>query len=183
MIQALNITLLTFMVIIAFTVVRLHNLFAVIVLTGIYSLLSALIFIVLDAVDVAFTEAAVGSGIATILMLGTLVLTKSEEKVPQSKSIFPLMVVIITGVVLIYGTLDMPNYGDPKAYVHQHVAPRYIIESTEEIGIPNMVTSILASYRGYDTLGEVTVIFTAGIGVVLLLGKTLCNKRKEKDKQ
>ena len=81
MIQALNITLLTFMVIIAFTVVRLHNLFAVIVLTGIYSLLSALIFIVLDAVDVAFTEAAVGSGIATILMLGTLVLTKSEEKV------------------------------------------------------------------------------------------------------
>ena len=134
----------------------------------------------MGAVDVAFTEAAVGAGIATFLMLGTLVLTKSEEKVPQSKTIFPLMVVIITGAVLIYGTLDMPNYGDPKAYVHQHVAPRYIIESIEEIGIPNMVTSILASYRGYDTFGEVVVIFTAGIGVLALLGHGINRTRPGK---
>jgi multicomponent Na+:H+ antiporter subunit B len=171
------------MVIIAFTVVRLHNLFAAIVLTGIYSLLSASVFTILDAVDVAFTEAAVGAGIATILMLGTLALTSAEEKVQQGKIIFPLMVVILTGAVLIYGTLDMPQYGDPKAHIHQHVAPRYIIESPEEIGLPNMVTSVLASYRGYDTLGEVTVIFTAGIGVVLLLGRSRRNKSKEKDER
>ena len=183
MIHALDIILLTFMVIIAFTVVRLHNLFAAIVLTGIYSLLTASIFIILDAVDVAFTEAAVGAGIATFLMLGTLALTTTKEKVPQSKIIFPLLVVILTGAVLIYGTLDMPNYGDPKAYIHQHVAPRYIIESPEEIGVPNMVTSVLASYRGYDTLGEVTVIFTAGIGVVLLLGGSRRNKGKGKDER
>ena len=181
MIHALDIILLLFMVIIAFTVVRLHNLFAAIVLTGIYSLLSASIFIILDAVDVAFTEAAVGAGIATILMLGTLTLTTTKEKVPQSKIILPLLVVILTGAVLIYGTLDMPNYGDPKAYIHQRVAPRYIVESHEEIGVPNMVTSVLASYRGYDTLGEVTVIFTAGIGVVLLLGGSRRNKGNGKD--
>jgi multicomponent Na+:H+ antiporter subunit B len=183
MIHLLDIILLTFMVIIAFTVVRLHNLFAAIVLTGIYSLLSASVFTILDAVDVAFTEAAVGAGIATILMLGTLALTSAEEKVQQGKIIFPLMVVILTGAVLIYGTLDMPQYGDPKAHIHQHVAPRYIIESPEEIGVPNMVTSVLASYRGYDTLGEVTVIFTAGIGVVLLLGRSRRNKSKEKDER
>ena len=41
---------------------------------------------------------------------------------------------------------------------------------TKTTGIPNVVTSVLASYRGYDTLGEVTVIFTAGIAVLLLLG-------------
>jgi len=183
MIHLLDIILLTFMVIIAFTVVRLDNLFAAIVLTGIYSLLSASVFTILDAVDVAFTEAAVGAGIATILMLGTLALTSAEEKVQQGKIIFPLMVVILTGAVLIYGTLDMPQYGDPKAHIHQHVAPRYIIESPEEIGVPNMVTSVLASYRGYDTLGEVTVIFTAGIGVVLLLGRSRRNKSKEKDER
>lgn len=183
MIHALDIILLTFMVVIAFTVVRLHNLFGAIVMTGIYSLLSASVFTILDAVDVAFTEAAVGAGIATILMLGTLALTTREEKVKESKSIFPLIAVILTGVVLIYGTLDMPNYGDPKAYIHQHVAPRYIIESPEEIGVPNMVTSVLASYRGYDTLGEVTVIFTAGIGVVLLLGRSRRKTSKEKDER
>jgi multicomponent Na+:H+ antiporter subunit B len=52
------------------------------------------------------------------------------------------------------------------------VAPRYIEESGDEIGVPNIVTSVLASYRGYDTLGEVTVIFTAACGVLVLLGRS-----------
>ena len=37
--------------------------------------------------------------------------------------------------------------------------------------MPNLVTAVLASYRGFDTLGEVTVVLTAGIGVLLLLGR------------
>jgi multicomponent Na+:H+ antiporter subunit B len=49
------------------------------------------------------------------------------------------------------------------------VAPRYINDSPNEVGVPNMVTSVLASYRGFDTLGEVAVIFTAGIAVMVLL--------------
>ena len=77
---------------------------------------------------------------------------------------------MVTGAALVYGTLDMPRWGDPSAPVHGHVAPRYIEASPDEIGIPNMVTSVLASYRGYDTLGEVTVIFTAGVGVLILIG-------------
>ncbi|WP_326848261.1 hydrogen gas-evolving membrane-bound hydrogenase subunit E [Solemya velum gill symbiont] len=63
----------------------------------------------------------------------------------------------------------MPHYGDPDAPVQQHVAPRYINDSPNEVGVPNMVTSVLASYRGFDTLGEVAVIFTAGIAVMVLL--------------
>ena len=76
---------------------------------------------------------------------------------------------MLTGCVLIYGTLDMPRYGDPQAPVHQHVAPRYIQDSAEEVGVPNMVTAVLASYRGYDTLGETAVIFAAGVSVLILL--------------
>ena len=79
---------------------------------------------------------------------------------------------LITGAALLYGTLDMPRFGDADAPIHRHVAPRYIRDSGTEIGVPNIVTSVLASYRGFDTLGEVTVIFTAGIGVLLLLGGT-----------
>jgi len=78
--------------------------------------------------------------------------------------------VVATGAALIYGTLDMPHFGDPTAPVHQHLAPTYITESPQQTGIPNVVTSILASYRGYDTLGELAVIFTAGVGVLALLG-------------
>jgi multicomponent Na+:H+ antiporter subunit B len=162
---------LSFLGITALAIVRLRSLFAVVMLTGLYSLLAAALFVVLDAVDVAFTEAAVGAGIATILMLGTLGRTTSRPRRNKEHPWLALGVVLLTGAALIYGTLDMPHYGDPGAPVHQHVVPRYIWESLGEVGIPNVVTSVLASYRGYDTLGEVTVIFTAAIGVMGLLGR------------
>ncbi len=83
-----------------------------------------------------------------------------------------LLIVLITGGVLVYGTLDMPGFGDPNAPANLHVAPRYIEQGFEETGVENMVTGILASYRGYDTLGETVVIFTAGLSVILLLRRT-----------
>ncbi len=151
--------------------VRLRDLFSVAMLFGIFSLLAATLYVVQDAVDVAFTEAAVGAGISTVLILATLALTTSVEKAPPARAFGALAIVMVTGAALIYGTLDMPLYGDPGAPIHQHVVPRYIERSGAEIGIPNIVTSVLASYRGYDTLGEITVIFTAAAGVLALLGR------------
>ena len=162
--------MLGFLIVTAIAIVRLRNLFAVVMLSGIYSLLMAVVFTNLDAVDVAFTEAAVGAGISTVLLLGTLALTSDREAIPSHTPLLPLIVVVATGAILIYATFEMPLFGDPLAPIHQHVAPRYINDSGHEIGVPNIVTSILASYRGYDTLGEVAVIFTAGIGVLLVLG-------------
>ncbi|MDP6037349.1 MAG: DUF4040 domain-containing protein [Candidatus Latescibacteria bacterium] len=178
MTEILDIILLIFMVVLAIAVSRMHNLFMAVMMTGIFSFLSAVMFTLLDAVDVAFTEAAVGAGVSTVLMLGTLGLTTREEKVVKRNNLFAFVVVLIAGGALIYGTLDMPVYGDPEAPIHKHVAPHYIEKSGKEIGVPNIVTSVLASYRGYDTLGETTVIFTAGIGVVLLIGHA---RRKEND--
>ena len=171
-----------FLAVTAIGMVRLRGLFTVAMLMGIYSLVSASLFVVLDAVDVAFTEAAVGAGISTVLMLATLGLTTREEEPPKHTPILPILVVVTTGAALVYGTLDMPLYGDPEAPIHQHVAPRYIHDSPAEIGVPNMVTSVLASYRGYDTLGEVTVIFTAGVGVLVLLGARAGNGVRKNDK-
>ena len=170
MVEAVNIVLLGLLVITAVAAIRLHDLFAVVMMFGIYSLLAATVFVVLDAVDVAFTEAAVGVGISTILMLTTLGLVGRWERRPVHRPFLPLLVGAVTGAALIYGTLDMPHFGDPDAPVHQHVAPRYLQKSPDEIGIPNVVTGVLASYRGYDTLGELTVIITAGVGVLALLG-------------
>ena len=140
--------LLSFLAVMAFGILRLRNLFAVVMLSGIYSLLSAGLFVALDAVDVAFTEAAVGGGIVTMLMLGTLALTTDREKLPEGRlQIIPLVAVIATGALLIFGTLDMPSYGDPDAPIHQHVAPRYIAEAERETSVPNVVTAILASWK------------------------------------
>ncbi|HUF75015.1 MAG TPA: DUF4040 domain-containing protein [Longimicrobiales bacterium] len=171
-IELVNVGLLVLLVVTGVTIIRLRNLFAAVMLAGIYSLLSAALFTVMDAVDVAFTEAAVGAGISTVLLLGTLALVGSEEHEPQHKPLLPLFVVTLTGAVLIYGTLDIPPFGDAGNPIHHHVADHYLEESYEEMGgIPNVVTSVLASYRGYDTMGEITVIFTAVVGVLLLLAR------------
>ena len=147
----------------------MRDLFAVVMMSGIFGLLSASFFVAMDAVDVAFTEASVGAGIATLLMLTAVTLTGRSEDSMRHKPMWALVVVCITGGLLIYGTLDMPYFGSSQAPVHLHVAPRYIYDSMQETGLPNVVTSVLASYRGFDTFGEVVVIFTAGMGVLALL--------------
>lgn len=153
----------------AVAIARARNLFAVVALGGIYSFLMALALLVLDAVDVSMTEASVGAGVSTVLLLGALYLTRIDEAPPLRFSVLPVIVALTTGAALLYGTWDLPAFGDPIAPIHLHVVPRYLNDVIIETGVPNVVTAVLASYRGYDTLGETTVIFTAGIGVLLLL--------------
>jgi len=163
------IVLLIMMAAVAVVIAGQRNLFAVVILSGIYSFLMATVLVALDAVDVAMTEASVGAGISTVLLLGALYLGKSEETKPLHKPFLPLLVAIATGAALVYGTLGLPAFSDPNAAIHRHVVPRYLNDAMRETGVPNVVTAVLASYRGYDTLGETTVVFTAGIGVIALL--------------
>lgn len=174
----IDILLLTALVVIGIAIIRMKDLVAVIMLAGIYGLISASFFVAMDAVDVAFTEAAVGAGISTLLMLVVIAMTGREEKPTRHKPLSALFVVIITGGLLIYGTFDMPYFGSADAPIHHNTTPHYIKESLEEIGIPNIVTSVLASYRAFDTFGEVVVIFTAGVGVLAMLSVV---RRKEDD--
>ena len=153
-----------------------RDLFSVVVLFGIYSFLMATVLVALDAVDVAMTEAAVGAGVSTVLMLGALYLTGGTEAKASRRPLLPLAVSIAAGLVLVYGMQGLPAFSDSQAPIHAHVAPRYLEKSLEETGVPNVVTAVLASYRGYDTLGETAVVFTAGIGVIALLRR----RRKSK---
>ncbi len=179
----LDLALLTLLVVTAFSMMRVRRLFAVVMLSGIYSLLSAAFFVSLDAVDVAFTEAAVGAGISTVLMLSAMLLTARREKpvVPGHRPL-ALVVVLITTAALFYATIDMPGFGDPNAPANTYVGQAYVEQTPKDIEVPNIVTAVLASYRGYDTLGETVVIFTAGIAVMLLLGAgSVRGGRKVKD--
>jgi multicomponent Na+:H+ antiporter subunit B len=168
----INLILLVFLLVVALAVLKTKHLFAMAMMFGLYSLLVAGLFVVLDAPDVAFTEAAVGTGISTVLMLVTLASIKDgHEAVSTGKTrAGPLIICVVMGGLLIYGTHDIAELGDNKSAVNQQVALRYIEKGQEETGVPNLVTAVLASYRGFDTLGEVTVVLTAGIGVLMLLG-------------
>jgi len=167
--------LLLMLAMVAVSVVLVRTLFSSAILAGIYSLLSACWMTVLDAPDVSFTEASVGAGISTVLFLSALSLTTIHERSPPTEKRpvhtgwLPLLVVIVTGAVLALAVVDMPVIGDPDAPANLHVAPRYLEDSPAEMGVPNVVTSVLGSYRGYDTMGETSVVFTAGVGVIILL--------------
>ena len=166
------------MLAVALAVALLRNLFAAVMLFSIYSLAAAALFVTLDAVDVAFTEAAVGAGISSILMLATLAATGSREKPARHRRALPLVLCLGLAVVLLAGVRDLAPVGDPNAPPHTHVAPEYLSGTAAGIGVPNVVTAVLASYRGYDTLGEAVVIFTAGLGVAALLGGRLRRRRE-----
>ncbi|MCE2519680.1 MAG: DUF4040 domain-containing protein [Alphaproteobacteria bacterium] len=164
--------LVVLLIVLALVVVRLTSLLAVAILAGAMSFILATVYTLLDAVDVAFTEAVVGAGISLTLMLAAISLTTRHEapwRGRPAERVVALLVSLASGAGLLYATLDMPLLGDPAAPANLHVAARYIAESPASTGVPNMVTAILASYRGYDTLGEVAVIFTAGVCVIALL--------------
>ena len=167
----LNLSLLTLLIFVAFAMLRSRHLFAVVMLSGVYSLLSACFLVALDAVDVAFTEAAVGAGISTVLMLAGMLLTARREKpVTPKRAPVALAVVAVVGALLIYATIDMPAFGDASSPANSTIGKEYVERTPKEIAVPNIVTAVLASYRGFDTLGATMVIFTAGVAVILLLG-------------
>ncbi|MEE2527030.1 DUF4040 domain-containing protein [Hyphobacterium sp. HN65] len=178
--QLLDYALMAMLLAVGIAIVRLRNLFAAVMLMGVYSLLSAAWFVSLDAVDVAFTEAAVGAGISTVLMLAAMLLTAREaEPVKAARHWAALVVVSVAGAALFYAVGDMPVYGDPNSPANSYVGMDYITSTPNEIAVPNVVTAVLASYRGFDTFGETVVIFAAGLGVMLLLGLRGLKKKEE----
>jgi len=122
------------------------------------------------------------------LILSTLALINNRlEKIPERIRLIPLLVAVMTGAALIWAVEGLPEVGGAAGPHQEHTGQYYIEKTPEEVDTPNIVTAVLASYRGYDTMGEVAVIFTAGIGVMMLLGGTgglsiSVHRRRRKDK-
>jgi multicomponent Na+:H+ antiporter subunit B len=168
---AINIALLGMLVALSIAIARMRNLLAAILLMGIYSLVSAVWLVVADAADVAFTEAVVGAGVSTIVLLGAIVLTGAEsEKHDWQDLIAPGLAAVAVGGLLVYAVASLPDFGDPASPANAYVGHSYLKNAMRDTGARNVVTAVLASYRSLDTLGETSVIFVAGIGVALMLG-------------
>lgn len=168
---ALTAGLLTALILVALAIAMTSDLLVIAMLSGIFSLTCCALFVLLDATDVAFTEACVGAGISTVLIITAIRLVGRDEPVLRRPLSVPaLIVALTTGIALGYGTLELPPFGAAENPANLHVAPYYLANTAEQIGVANLVTAVLGSYRGYDTLGETVVVFTAALGVLLLLG-------------
>lgn len=185
--------LLAALVVLAVAAIRQRDLLGAAATLGAYSLAMAILWCRMNAVDVGFTEAAVGAGISTVLMLAALArVGRHERQTPRTERargrslsvrVGALVACLITAGALVYGSRDMPVVGSPDApaTTHEQVAVHYLEKSGGahgEVGPPNIVTSVLGDYRGYDTMGETVVIFTAGLCVVLLLRQAQSVRRR-----
>lgn len=168
---ALTAGLLAALVLVALAIALTGDLLVIAMLSGIFSLTACALFVLFDATDVAFTEACVGAGISTVLIITSIRLAGRNEPVRRRPLSIPAVIVaLVTGIALGYGTLGLPPFGAAENPANLHVAPYYLQNTAQDIGVANMVTAVLGSYRGYDTLGETVVVFTAALGVLLLLG-------------
>ncbi|MDP7286209.1 MAG: hypothetical protein QF906_05730 [Dehalococcoidales bacterium] len=84
---------------------------------------------------------------------------------------FSALVMVLLLALMLYATSDLPDHADPQAPANTYVSPTYIENSVKDTHTPNVVTAILADYRGYDTFGETVVIFAAGLACALILMK------------
>ena len=163
MIFSYEILLLLLVLVTAVSAIMVKDLMSSVLLLGSYSFFLALAWACLGAVDVAFVEAVVGAGLATVLFLLTLFSTNPKDtrlrRPPVSLAkliIFPLL-----GVLLLYAASDLPGFGDPNSPASVHISPTYLEQSYQDTLTPNVVTSVLMDYRSLDTMIETVVIFSA----------------------
>ncbi len=169
--SVVGLVLLVMLVVLVGAVIATRSLLAAILMMTLFSLLSAVWLLVMDAADVAFTEAVVGAGVSTVLLLGAILLVRSEElSKPVKRMIIPALASLAGAGLLLYAAVDLPDFGDPASPANAYTGRDYLERGPKDIGPDNTVTSVLSSYRGFDTLGETTVIFAAGLAVALLLG-------------
>jgi multicomponent Na+:H+ antiporter subunit B len=167
---------LLLMVVCAIAALRVKDLLAAVTIFGAFSFFSAAFFVVQDALDVAFTEAAVGAVITTVFFVCAIQRTtrrvqwRGRMQRAWYNELLAMLVLVPALVVLLQAAADLPPVGDGTSAPFTHVAPYYIEHGHEETGASNFVTAVLADYRGYDTFGELMVIFTAGVACLLILG-------------
>lgn len=153
-----------------------ETLIETIILMSIFSLLISLCYLLMDAPDVAMTEVALGACLSTCVLLNFIRIVETKDKLRSDNKVISLILCLSLVSVLSWAALDLPEYGAKNSALQSHVNKYYIENTQKDTGLPSYVAAILASYRGYDTLGETSVILIAGLGVLLIL-----SRRKEEN--
>jgi len=174
--SVIDAALLVLVVLCALGAALLRDLLAVIIVFAAYSLGVSIIWLLLRAPDVALTEAAVGAGIMSLLFLLALANTTrpSTDELFESVEWRPLLGVGAFVIVMAATVPHLPAIGSSGAanpVVGGEVTEYYLANAYEETEVKNAVTAVLAAYRGFDTLGEAVVVFTAGVAALTVLRK------------
>lgn len=177
----LEITFSVVLIGLALMTVWVRDLLALTVLLSAYSGVLAMIFAMLGAPDVAFTEAVVGAGVSTGLLvallrrvdsrLGSVGAKVSPEQsgAERRRHVLAGLTALSLGALLLYGVHALPPFGDPSAVTHEYLSAAYSGRAQAETKTPNLVTAVLADYRSFDTLIETAVVLAGAVGCLLIL--------------
>ncbi|WP_135533309.1 MULTISPECIES: DUF4040 domain-containing protein [Halostella] len=168
----LEAAILLFVIGSAVTAALLRDVLGSIIAFAGYSLGIAILWVYLQAPDVALTEAAVGAGVMTLLFLLTLVRTvrPPSDELLESVGWRGATAGGALAAALLTTVPSLPAIGDPDApVVAGEVTQYYLDNAYGETEVENVVTAVLAAYRGFDTLGEAVVVFAAGVAVLVVL--------------
>ena len=171
--NVVGLLLVAFVVLAAVTTALFRDVLSAIVVFGAYSLGMAVLYTLLLAPDVAMTEAAIGAGVTTVLLLLAVSRT-SRGDTSRTFERLHLPAALACGAFLIAFVMllpSMPAVGDPAApaWSNEAVTGYYIENTWADTGVQNAVTAVLAAYRGFDTFGEAVVVFVAGVSVLIVL--------------
>ncbi|MGH8563354.1 MAG: DUF4040 domain-containing protein [Gammaproteobacteria bacterium] len=170
-VDAFELVLLVLVLITAAGAILVKDLISAVFILGSYSFFLALVWAWVGAPDLAFIEAVVGAGLATVFFLSVLFHTTARDSVIRRTPppLAALLSVPLLGLLLLYAAADLPAFGDASSPASTHISPVYVEDSLKDTLTPNVVTSILMDYRSLDTLIETVVIFTAGIACAAVL--------------
>ncbi len=158
--------ILGFMIIGAIAALEMKDVLSAIIAVGIVGLALSVAFLFLQAPDLALVQ-FVFEILCVIILIRAY--TRREEHIVEKTDIVKtaIAVVILSAIFVasIFAFKELPSFGKPIA----RIAERYLIKGAYETGSANLVTSIILDYRAYDTLGEITVLFTSILGAFTIL--------------
>lgn len=171
MVEWISLILIFFICACAVASVAVKELISASLLLSCFSFFLAILWALLAAPDVAFTEAVVGAGASTIFLI--LALFGSGHVVkprrPNKTTLFAFLITLGLGLLFLWGSTELPGLGDPSSVASTYLSPYYLEHAYEHTKTPNVVTAVVVDYRGFDTLIEATVIFTAGAACLLIM--------------
>ena len=159
-----------------FRLIISRNLIESIIILSVFSLFIGLCYLFMDAPDVAMTETALGACLSTCVLLNVAkIVGEDSGKLNKLNTLFAIILCSFFVVTLTCIRLDLPSFGTQNSEVQTHLTKYYLENTRTDIAIPSYVAAILASYRGYDTLGETIVILIAGLAVLVIVSRKKTN--------
>lgn len=171
MIWQFDVLIFLSLIVVGVLALRVRDLLGAVALFAVYSVFAALLFAGALAVDVALVEAVLGAGVTGVLFVAAVLATSRRvQPVDASRRRWATVPVILVFLALmVFASTGLPDRGDPTAPAQVGVSTAYLEGSVEQTRTPNVVTALLADYRGADTLGETLVILTAAFGAAVIL--------------